>query len=62
MTDPYQENGFLVRRGLVPPDLIAELNERFFAVAEERVAAAPNMQVVRKRGADPNGYAAPEAR
>ena len=47
MNDEYSEQGYLVRRGLVPPDLVAELNQRFADVAEGQVAPAPNMQVVR---------------
>jgi phytanoyl-CoA hydroxylase len=47
MTDSYLQDGYLVRRGLVPPDLIEALNARFEDVAEGRVAPARNMQVVR---------------
>lgn len=46
--DPdYVENGYLVRRGLVPPDLVEALNERFAAIASGEVAPTENMQVVR---------------
>jgi phytanoyl-CoA hydroxylase len=47
MKDEYFQNGYIIRRGLVPADLIAGLNQRFAEVAEGRVAPAPNMQVVR---------------
>jgi phytanoyl-CoA hydroxylase len=47
MSDEYRERGFRICRGLVPPDLIADLNARFDAIAEEREAPAPNLQVVR---------------
>ena len=42
----YLEEGYAIRRGLVPRDLIEELNERFDCVAAGEVEA-PNMQVVR---------------
>lgn len=45
--DEYFENGFIVRRGLIPAELIAELNQRFAAVADGQTEPAPNMQVVR---------------
>ena len=47
MTGSYAEDGYLVRRGLVPADLIAELNEHFAGIAEGSVELAHNMQVVR---------------
>ena len=47
MREQYFENGYIVRRGLLPPDLIAELNQRFADVAEGHVPPAENMQVVR---------------
>jgi phytanoyl-CoA hydroxylase len=47
MREEYFEQGFIVRRGLIPPDLIADLNERFHDVADGRIEPAPNMQVVR---------------
>ena len=47
MREEYFENGYIVRRGLVPPDLIAELNQRFADVAERVIDPASNMQVVR---------------
>jgi phytanoyl-CoA hydroxylase len=43
----FENNGFLVRRGLVPLDLVADLNARFQALADGSVPPAPNMQVVR---------------
>lgn len=46
MREEYFENGYIVCRGLVPPDLIAELNQRFADVADEREPPAANMQVV----------------
>ena len=47
MNDEYRERGYLVRRGLVPQELIDELNQRFFDVADGKVDAAPGMQVAR---------------
>jgi len=47
MREVYFDQGYIVRRGLVPADLIAELNQRFADVAEGVVEPAPNMQVVR---------------
>lgn len=45
--DEYFEQGFLVRRGLVPLDLVEGLNGRFHAVADGDLPPADNMQVVR---------------
>jgi phytanoyl-CoA hydroxylase len=45
--DEYFEQGYIVRRGLLPPDLIALLNRRFHEVADGEVDPAQNMQVVR---------------
>jgi phytanoyl-CoA hydroxylase len=45
--DEYFENGYIVRRGLVDRELIAQLNQRFADVADRKIEAAPNMQVVR---------------
>jgi phytanoyl-CoA hydroxylase len=47
MTDDYRENGYCVRRGLVPADLIEELNDRFDQIAECEIEPAHNFQVVR---------------
>ena len=47
MRDEYFENGYVVRRGLLPADLIAELNQRFADVADGVCEPAENMQVVR---------------
>jgi hypothetical protein len=47
MKDEYFENGYVVRRGLLPADLIAELNQRFADVADGIHEPAKNMQVVR---------------
>jgi phytanoyl-CoA hydroxylase len=47
MNEEYLENGYIVRRGLVDPGLIGELNQRFHDVAEGITEPAPNMQVVR---------------
>jgi phytanoyl-CoA hydroxylase len=47
MREEYFENGYVVRRGLIPQDLVEELNQRFAEVAEGAVAPAENMQVVR---------------
>jgi phytanoyl-CoA hydroxylase len=47
MKKEYFENGYIVRRGLVPAKLVAELNQRFADVAEGIVEPASNMQVVR---------------
>jgi phytanoyl-CoA hydroxylase len=47
MNEEYFENGYIVRRGLIPEKLIAELNERFADVAGGVIEPAPNMQIVR---------------
>jgi phytanoyl-CoA hydroxylase len=47
MREDYFENGYVVRRGLLPQDLVAELNQRFTDLAEGAVEPAENMQVVR---------------
>lgn len=47
MREEYFENGYVVRRGLLPQDLVAELNQRFADLAEGAVEPAENMQVVR---------------
>ncbi|MEE3330143.1 MAG: phytanoyl-CoA dioxygenase family protein [Myxococcota bacterium] len=47
MPDDYEQNGYVIRRGLVPVDLIEALNERFDDVADGRVAPAANLQVAR---------------
>ncbi len=47
MKEEYFENGFIVRRGLVPADLIDDLNQRFLDVADGSEPPVPNMQVVR---------------
>jgi hypothetical protein len=47
MRNEYFENGYVVHRGLLPADLIAELNQRFADVADGVCEPAENMQVVR---------------
>lgn len=47
MSENYEENGYMVRRGLVAPDLIEALNERFDEVVDGRIEPAPNLQVAR---------------
>jgi len=47
MREAYFENGYIVRRGLVPADLVADLNQRFADLAQGVVAPAHNMQLVR---------------
>ncbi len=47
MNDEYREQGFIVKRGLVPPDLIAEINAHFDAIAVGEQERVPNLQVVR---------------
>jgi phytanoyl-CoA hydroxylase len=45
--DEYFAQGYTVARGLLPLDLIEELNRRFEDLAERRAAPSRNMQVVR---------------
>ena len=45
--EDYKDAGFRVVRGLVPPDLIEALNDRFEDLAERRVEPTHNMQIVR---------------
>ncbi|MDJ0789023.1 MAG: phytanoyl-CoA dioxygenase family protein [Myxococcota bacterium] len=59
MDDEYRETGFRVRRGLVGPELIEALNERFHAIADGEVEPAPNLQVVRNVEIA-KGYVEPE--
>ena len=47
MREEYFGNGYIIRRGLLPATLIAELKQRFADVAEGEVSPAENMQVVR---------------
>ena len=47
LKDEYEAQGYVMRRGFVPLDLVADLNQRFAEVAEGVVPPAPNMQVVR---------------
>ena len=43
MNEQYREDGYLVRRGLVPMELVDALNARFHAVADGGADPTPNM-------------------
>ncbi len=47
LTDSYLTNGYAIRRGLVPGDMIGDLNQRFADIVAGTVAPAFNMQVAR---------------
>lgn len=43
----YWRDGYVVRRRLVPEEMINTLNQRFADIADGTVAQAPNMQIAR---------------
>ncbi len=47
MDADYWQDGYLIRRKLVPGEMIDTLNQRFAEIADGTVAPAPNMQIAR---------------
>ena len=47
MGTDYWRDGYVIRRQLVPKEMIDTLNQRFAGIADGAVAQAPNMQIAR---------------